>query len=198
MSPGSSNFGRPPAASRTTSWPSMVAWAVSFSGFARAGTDADGSANKAKLVLVSPAGTVVGGALKPGGRLSSRTSIGPSKSSMRSAFTAIAAAPPFVTAGAVGLKETLKLGLGSRTVRRKADSGPPWPRASPTRTWYSPSAGASKARRESLPKPGPPSSLRQYSVTTGRPFGGNVAPGGWIAALYIGWPIGWAVGVVPR
>ncbi len=113
--------------------------------------------------------------------------------------TVIGAAPPLLTAGAVGLKETLKLGRGGTNgqavgvqraalAARVADAdlvlavgrGRRRPGASPCR---------SRGRR------------RRCASTASRPAGrsaGTSVPGGWIATLYIGWPIGWCVGVVPR
>src|SRR5207302_2514229 len=94
------------------------ACATSLSGAAFTGVRAVASAQNAKAVLFSPAGMVVGGALKPAGTFSRCTSIGPSKPSLRSADTVTGTALPFQTAGAVGLKVTAKLGRGGRIVNR--------------------------------------------------------------------------------
>src|SRR5437870_5707004 len=91
-------------------WPGPLALAT--------GVLADGSAHRANEVVVSPAGIVVAGALNPGGRFSSRTSMAPSKPSSRSAVTLMGSAPPFHTAGLVGLKLTMKLGRGGRIVKQ--------------------------------------------------------------------------------
>src|SRR6266404_1919788 len=96
----------------------MRACALTLSGGRFCGVFAAGSAQKARVVLFSPAGMVVTGALNPAGIFSRRTSIGPSKPSVRLAETVIGTALPFQTAGEVGLKLTAKSGRGGRTVRR--------------------------------------------------------------------------------
>src|SRR5262245_13330337 len=117
MSPGAITLGFAPVTSRTTSLPPTLAAATRSHETALVAHVALASANRAKLVLFSPAGIVVAGALKPVGRFSSFSSIGPSYSSMRSALTVIGSALPLLTAGAVGVKLTLKLGRGGRMVR---------------------------------------------------------------------------------
>ena len=71
-----------------------------------------------KAVLFSPAGTVVVGALNPSGRFCNSIAMSPSKPSKRSTLTVIGKAPPFQTDGAVGVKFTVKLGRGRRSVSR--------------------------------------------------------------------------------
>src|SRR5260370_1211054 len=134
----------PPVVSRTTSLPSIKARATSLRGRAssltlRVGVEvsepdvrilepealapgffesAGESAKRAKEVVVSPAGIVVDGALKPAGKFSKRTSMAPSKPSCRSAVTFMGRAPPFHTRGLVGSNFTVKSGRGGRIVKR--------------------------------------------------------------------------------
>ena len=69
-------------------------------------------------MVVCPASMNVAGAWNPGGSPSSFTSTGPSNPSRRVIVTPTGTAPPFQTAGAVGLKLTVKSGFGGRTVTR--------------------------------------------------------------------------------
>src|ERR1700732_4870417 len=98
----------------------MRARALTLSGGTFCGVFAVGSAQKARVVLFSPAGMVVTGALNPAGTFSRRTSIRPSEPSPRlgATETGMGTALPFQTAGEVGLKLTVKSGRGGRTVSR--------------------------------------------------------------------------------
>ena len=95
---------------------------------------------------------------KPGGRPSISTRIGPSKPSIRFAETLNSRALPGADRGLRRLSVTWKSGWLRADVRVYLKSGPCRPRTSLILTRYSPSAGAVKCSRESLPSSRWPSS----------------------------------------
>ena len=117
--------------------------------------------------------------LRPAGRFATSMRTGPSNPSIRSTRNVIFCPPPIGTARSFSASDTAKSGRIGRAVNVYLYSSPPKPRASRTRTAYTPSAGAVNASLLSRPSfRSESSSFSKGSEKTGSPFAGIGVPDG--------------------